>query len=293
MRRDRNIYQNGKRVDYGNKSLNSGRKLRMSINNTNVYDIEAHIAELYDLQETYTDDVELIQQHLSGLGTLTILEPFCGTGRISIPLVLDGHHVVGLDLSHAMLARARQKASDLPEDVQQRIQFIHMDVVAEAWPTGFDLVILGANCFYELATSDEQEYCIKSTAASLKSGGYVFVDNNHMEGELAESWQSIGVVTPGHAETCKDGAYVETSRETVWFDVPNRLARYRRRTIITYPDGRRTEHEAIQQKHPVSCVEVEGWLKKHGFILENTYGDRRGTPYAESSPRAIFWARKE
>ena len=62
----------------------------------NMYDIESHIAEIYDQIEMHTDDVTLLRKLIGGRGALRILEPFCGSGRILIPLALDGHHLVGL-----------------------------------------------------------------------------------------------------------------------------------------------------------------------------------------------------
>jgi hypothetical protein len=70
------------------------------------------------------------------------------------------------------------------------------------------------------------------------------------------------------------------------------LARFRRVTKVTLPDGNTAEREYVQQKHPVSAVEVRAWLKTHGFTVEQVYGDRSGSPYTEGSPRAIFWAVK-
>ncbi len=40
-----------------------------------------------------------------------VLELACGTGRLTLPLARDGHDVVGLDASEAMLAGARRKAA--------------------------------------------------------------------------------------------------------------------------------------------------------------------------------------
>ena len=129
----------------------------MSQNKTNMYDIEPHIAEIYDQQENYTNDVELIRNLIGTRESLLILEPFCGTGRILIPLVTDGHHAVGLDQAKVMLDFARQKISQLPNVVQDRITLTKANVVNEVWPIGFDLVILGGNCLYELATAEEQK----------------------------------------------------------------------------------------------------------------------------------------
>lgn len=264
----------------------------MSYNAINMYDIEPHIAEIYDQSETYTDDVELIQNLIGGRGPLRILEPFCGTGRILIPLALDGHELVGLDQARGMLDRARAKISQLPQEVQRRITLFEADVTCEKWPEGFDLVILGANCFYELATPQEQERCIISAAASLNSGGHVYVDNNHMEGDLDESWQQSGVSEGFPTGTCSDGTYVESTTETIWWDAPRRLVRFRRCTKVTLPDGSIIKKEYVQQKHPVSAVEVQTWLKIHGFVVERMYGDRAGNRYTEASKRAIFWAKK-
>jgi len=258
-----------------------------------MYDLEPHIAEIYDQVETYSDDVELIRKLIGGRGSLGILEPFCGTGRILIPLALDGHELVGLDQAKGMLDRARQKVGQLPAQVQHRIILHAADVIADEWPAGFDLVILGGNCFYELATPEEQEQCIISAATSLHSGGHVYVDNDHMEGEFDTSWQRTGVNQGFPTGTCSDGTCVESITETIWFDVSLRLVRFRRCTKATLPDGSVIENEYIQQKHPVSKVEVQNWLKSHGFTVKQVYGDRTGNPYNKTSPRAIFWAEKK
>jgi SAM-dependent methyltransferase len=264
----------------------------MSHNQINMYDVEPHIAELYDEFETQTDDIALLRRLIGESGPLRILEPFCGTGRILIPLALDGHEIVGLDQARGMLDRARTKVADLPLDAQFRIILYEVDVTAADWPRGFDLVLLGGNCFYELATPEEQEGCIISAKASLISGGYVYVDNDHMEGELAKSWRRAGTGRSFPSGTCTDGTHLESTTETIWYDAPKRLVRFRRTTKITLPDGRVAERSYVQQKHPTSTGEVRDWLEKHGFVIEQFFGDRQGNPYTEDLPRAIFWAQK-
>jgi SAM-dependent methyltransferase len=262
------------------------------MNNAIMYDVTPHIAEIYDQIETYTDDIELILRLIEGLGPLRILEPFCGTGRILIPLALAGHTLVGLDKATGMLSYARIKINRLAKEYQSKIALIETDVVNGTWPSGFELVILGSNCFYELSIPEEQEKCIMTAFSVLNSGGYVYVDNDHMEGGLDKSWQVSGKHPGFPSGKCNDGASVETSTETIWYDIPNRLARFRRLTKVTFPDGSTIQKEYFQQKHPVSSVEVRSWLEKHGFIIEQFYGDRKGNPYSKKSDRAIFWARK-
>lgn len=127
---------------------------------------------------------------------------------------------------------------------------------------------------------------------SLKPGGHLFIDNDHMEGELAASWQDVGAIKPSLQGICSDRTTVESTRETIWIDVPRRLARFRRHTKVIFQNGDVVEQVFIQQKHPVSKGEVQGWLEKHNFIIEGIYGDYDGMSYTDVSPRAIFWARR-
>jgi len=154
------------------------------------------------------------------------------------------------------------------------------------------VVLLGGNCFYELASAAEQERCIVQAARSLRPVGYVYVDNDHMEGDLDESWWKPGVSGGFPTGVCADGARVESTTETIWYNVPRRLVRFCRRSQVTRPDGSTVERKYAQQKHPVSTGEVQTWLETHGFVVEALYGDRAGNPYTGVSERAIFWARK-
>lgn len=265
----------------------------MSLNEQNMYDLEAHIAEIYDRFETQKEDIEFIRKGIAADGTRRILEPFCGTGRILIPLALDGHEVVGLDQSKGMLERARMKIRKLAPDAQARIRLIEADAVNAGWPGDFDLVILAGNCFYELATAEEQEATIRAAAQALRPGGRLYVDNDHMEGELDPTWQEPEVNMAFPTATCEDGTRLSSSMETIWFDAARRLVRIRRRTQVRRADQSTFEREYIQQKHPVSVLEVQAWLEAHGFCIEGRYGDHEGSGYKDDSLRAIFWARKE
>ncbi|HUU43943.1 MAG TPA: class I SAM-dependent methyltransferase, partial [Planctomycetota bacterium] len=185
------------------------------------------------------------------------------------------------------------KTAGLPAEVRRRITLIEADVLGSDWPNDFDLVLLGGNCFYELASAAEQESCVARASAALKPGGCVYVDNNHMEGTLDADWRTPGV---RHGRfptgTCADGTRVEGTTETVWFDAAMRLCRYRRTVTISHPDGRTVKHEYVQENHPPSAGEVRTWLESHGFVIAGLFGDRAGSPYDDASPRAVFFAVK-
>jgi len=257
----------------------------MSIKKVSMYDVDPHIAEVYDGDwATDADEVDDIRAFLGERVPLRILEPFVGTGRILLPLVQAGHEVVGMDRSRVLLGRLREKLAPLPEETQQRAALLERDVLATPWPTGFDFVFMGGNCLYELGSPDEQEQCIASAAVALVPGGYLYLDNDHMEGELAETWRKPG--RHGHLEpfTCEDGTVLHFESETIWYDAPARLHRSRRYTTVTRPDGSSHTVEFVVQKHPPSLAEMRAWLSAHQ--LSNVSAD-------ETPERATYWARKD
>lgn len=264
----------------------------MNASDFKAYDVDDYIPEIYDQTETQREDVSLLRKLIGKSVRLKILEPFCGNGRILIPLAEDGHDLVGIDKSQPMLTSAKQKIQKLPQTVQERITLLQADVTIEPWPIGFDLIILGANCFYELASAKMQEHCIGAARHSLKNGGHLYLDNNHMEGALDPSWCEDGVHENRFPTgTCSDGTQVKGTTEVVWFDIPQRLVHIRRTVEIKTLDGKIRQKVWIQQKHPPSTAEMSAWLEKHGFTIEKLWGDRKQSPYTDGSGRAIFWAR--
>lgn len=265
----------------------------MSHNQINMYSIDAHIAEIYDRSEDYSDDVTLLRRLMDEQTeryqrAWNIFEPFCGTGRMLVPLAAAGHRLTGMDQAAVMLDCCREKL----ERTGLSATLIEGDVISAPWPEGFELIILGGNCLYELASADEQEHCIRAAATALRPGGFIYLDNDHMEGELAANWQDTRRLPGFPSGTCQDGVRLESTTQVVWFDAAARLARFQRSTRAIYPDGKCIEQTYMQQKHPVSTGEMTGWLKKYGFTIQRLFGSRAGDDYTPTSERAIFWAQR-
>lgn len=250
------------------------------------------LAEIYDQEETSTEDVELIRLLLPSQTPLNILECFSGTGRILIPLARDGHQLTGIEISEAMTARARNKLANLSEEVRSRVRLVVGDVLVDEWGEGYDIVLLGGNCFFELPSPESQEDCVRRASQSLVPGGYLFVDTNDGSGHGADS-SEIGSEWTGLEGTTPDGVYGKLSANVVDVDAKG-VSRFVRTWYKKRPDGTEETKQYAACKYPVSAEEVEAWLGKHGFQVLKKYGGYSQRPYVKGeSGRAIFWAKKQ
>ncbi|MBB6429369.1 class I SAM-dependent methyltransferase [Algisphaera agarilytica] len=109
-------------------------------------------------------------------GSLSVLEPACGSGRLMAELAGRGHHVAGVDLSAGMLDFARKRfkqdcvTGELLEAPMQDFDFQH------AGP--FDLAHILVSSFKYLQNGDDAAACLNCVCDHLRVGG-VFVLGLH------------------------------------------------------------------------------------------------------------------
>jgi SAM-dependent methyltransferase len=133
------------------------------------------IAEIYDDRhlppfEADTAGAVRFLRPLAGDGPA--LELGIGTGRIAIPLALEGTPVHGIEVSEAMVAKLEEKLS-----AARASPIVDVSVGSFAdfsIDTRFSLVYVAYNTFFQLLTQDEQVSCFQAVARHLAPGG-VFV----------------------------------------------------------------------------------------------------------------------
>jgi SAM-dependent methyltransferase len=249
------------------------------------------IAELYDQLEAYTDDVELIRRLIGDSVPLNILECFSGTGRILVPLARDGHRITGIEVASSMNALAVRKVAELGGEVQKRVTFKLQDVLDGGWGSGYDVVIMGANAFYELPSAETQERCVRFAYQALVPGGRLFIDNDDYKGDWGKGpFGKELVVFEGRG---LDGTFGRWIAEGLSFDEGQGIYYYKRTLFTRTPDNAESCIEYFGEKHPVNAKEVKNWLTKYGFRILQVFGDRQGNPYKADSKRAIFWVEKQ
>lgn len=100
-----------------------------------------------------------------------ILELGAGSGRVTIPLARDGHHVVATDQSKAMLGKLRARVEALPKAAAARVTVAEGDLRDFAVGGRFPLVIAAFNVLEHLYTRGELDACLKRVVAHLAPGG--------------------------------------------------------------------------------------------------------------------------
>lgn len=114
-----------------------------------------------------------------GAGAPTsVLELGCGTGRLMVPLLRDGHQVLGVDRARPMLARCAARLARLPAARREKGRLLQADF--RALPLSpqvrFPLIVCPFNAFMHLYTRQDVEACLQEVRAHLQPGGLFALD---------------------------------------------------------------------------------------------------------------------
>lgn len=142
-------------------------------------------ALLYDSDYATYDpsDIHFYVEEASRCGS-PVLELGCGTGRITIPIANAGVDVVGVEISPDMLEIARQKVSETPPAVAERISLVQGNMCDFDLGRTFDLVIIPFRVFICLMTVDEQKQALRNVHRHLNEGGRLIL--NYFDPDLRE-----------------------------------------------------------------------------------------------------------
>ena len=261
--------------------------------------LDPDIPTLYDWYDDYPFDLGMwrtLCRDVKG----PILDLACGTGRVAIELARAGHRVVGLDVSPAMIARAREKLQHEAEDVQQRVTYHVGDVVDFALDAQFPMAIMPCMSFHEIGTLEARESCLRSVWRHLDHGGRLIV---------ALSVWKPGATTAPPEEPAEwgppdmDEVNPHTGIATrlwilKWYDIENktRCSRF----YFEEHDGKGRSIRQFAMTPPPAWSrawfldhdEMRAMLEACGFSVEHVYGDYDLNPVTPKNHRMTFDARK-
>lgn len=250
---------------------------------------DAQLAQLYDV---FVFDADLplyldLARHEGG----RVLEVACGSGRVLLPLVRAGLHVVGIDISPHMLALARGKldADQLPGSAE----LIHSDMRNfRLEQRDFDLAIVPVKSFAYLTEAADQLQCLEAIHAHLRPGGLLAMDLMHPLPEWTSA--SRGSMRDDLLQHVADEGFTLSRIESV---VSTDLARQVRviRSIYEMVDdsGKVLDKRFVEWPYRwVHRFEAEHLLQRAGFQVENVYGGYEREPFTSESAAMVFVARK-
>lgn len=245
-------------------------------------------ADLYELEETETEDVLLLLS-LLGSKSLKVLEPACGSGRILVPLAKAGHQVHGFDLDETMLL----KIPDLVKGLTNAT-YSSMDALTGNWGSDYDAVVLGGNLLINIESAlsyqQAQQLLIQKAADCLKPGGHLFLDFNlYSHPEEVFSKNDGYVIFEGTDSRGVSGKYTVIGDS---YDTVTQMAAGRRHIELRMPDGSLEVLHETYQKHVPTLQDVQHWLKDAGFITEYEFGSYQREPLSKNTVRCILYACK-
>lgn len=205
-------------------------------------------------------ECDFIEREIGANRSRRILDVGCGTGRHAIELARRGYSVVGVDLSDAQLARARDKAAA----AGVAVDFRRADARELSFAGEFDLALMLCEGAFPLMETDELNFRIlQGVARALKPGGKLIQTTLNGLFPLFHSVKDFlaKAAAEGQAKTTASSFDLLTFRD-------------RNLTVIEDDDGRPLELECNERYYVPS--EMTWLLKSAGFAAVEIFGAQLG-----------------
>jgi SAM-dependent methyltransferase len=231
------------------------------------------------------DDFDFFRNLVARTGG-PVLEVGCGTGRVLLPLAQAGVRVTGVDVSAAMLARARAKLA--AARLLERVRLVEADAQAMVLDERFRLAFIALNTFMHFTTPSMQLRALERIRHHLHPGGVLALDlfNPHpdllddADGRLIHDFTRAGpgdgaVTTRFHSQRVDPAT---GTMEIAFFYDEVGVDGLMRRTVAPF------------DLHYFTRREIELLLDSCGFTVENVYGSYDLDPYWAGSPKLLVLA---
>jgi SAM-dependent methyltransferase len=219
-------------------------------------------------------EVAALREILSLAQDDTVLDLGCGWGRHLRLLAAAGHRVVGLDLSHALLRRAR--LTDTGVLAGEPRALVAGDMRALPFDDGrFDAVLNLATSLGLFLGDRDAVAALSEARRVLRPGGRLLVEGMHRDDVVA-----------GYAErdawTMADGTEVRARRR---FDALRGVSH----EVLRWegPAGGGAKRHSLRLR---TATEMVSLLETAGFEVAGAYGDWALEPFGRDSERLILVA---
>lgn len=234
-------------------------------------------------------DVEKYQQLAKQYGT-SVLELCCGTGRVAIPLAMDGNLVTAVDFSGELLKQLKIKLESQETEISARIELVKQDVtILGLKKKNFDLVICAFNSLLCITDFDKQQQTLFKAAEHLRKGGLLALD---LMNPLTLNLN--GQASPQPFFTRKNP---HTGNMYTRFAAAGKMTTDQKQKLYGWYDEIEKNGTVKRQWYemywrPVFRFELQLMLEKAGFAIDKIYGGHRNEPLIETSAKMFVQAVK-
>jgi SAM-dependent methyltransferase len=223
-------------------------------------------------------------------GTGRILELGCGSGRLTLPLARDGHHVTAVDASAPMLARLLARLAHAPAAVRDRVTAVAGDLRTIELPRGtgrFPLAIAAFNVVEHLYTRVELAAFLAAVRRRLAPGGALAFDVQLPDlawllRDPSRRWARTRFTHPRTGERL----WYSTNHD---YDPVSQIALIRIYYDPVDGDGDGRVVQLSQRKY--FPAELEALLAAGGFRIDERWGDFAGAPLGPAAESQVILAR--
>jgi SAM-dependent methyltransferase len=235
--------------------------------------------DIYDLlYNGFEEDIPFYRD-LAEAAPGPVCELACGTGRVTVPLAMNGTEIVGIDASPEMIHAAEERARNAGVPAG-RIAFAEGDMRYPPDDGRFGLTIIPLHSLSHLHGNDDVRTCLGGIHNSLrKDGRLVFAVHNPDPAVLARDPEEVFRIHPGIAGV----AAYESSR----YDSAGQLLDLS--WFVETAGGTERFAYTLRMFFPLEMVSM---LECSGFRVEQRYGWYDGTPFTEESGTHILVASK-
>ena len=211
-----------------------------------------------------------------------VLELACGSGRLTIPLAIEGINITGMDISEEMLDLAKSKASKSGAG----IRFVQGDIRNFDFGEKFKFICIPAQSLSHLHTREEIEACFSSVRRHLAGEGRFLIElfNSSVKLLARESDRRYPI---GQYDDPKGGSQVFVTAE-VSYDAASQV------NHIWYffrDEGSSEETVLSFEMRQFFPQEIDALLWYSGFLIEHKYGSYDETDFSSTASKQLIICR--
>ena len=234
-------------------------------------------ANIYDGMNTDLIDLEFYKKWLPKNKDARILELCCGTGRLTLPIAMEGYDISGVDNSSSMLEQAKLKASGAGLNVE----FIKADIRTLELPKKYDLIFIPFNSIHHLYKNEDLFIVLNVVKNHLNEGGLFLLDCFN---------PNIQFMVEGEKEQKVNAEYTTNDGKKILI---KEIMRYENKTQTNriewhyFINGKFDSIQNLDMRM-FFPQELDSYLEWNGFNILNKFGSFEEEAFNDKSDKQIF-----